>query len=222
MGFLVKKGSFLNRYKKTTQSVFLQRREENPQFVASCSHDQAYLHFGPFCGPLIEVIGYIYICICICIFVCVMLLRTWRLEGGTASVSMPWMRSAGALLLTWHTLCQGWPYARDARASWIVFSLAVLLPRFGISLAIYTGVKTLSLGNSEKSLKGGASRPRGRHARKKVESKSKTSPKPEKNLKNSHFRLFFEPFFDPRSERRQEPLFRFFSEFSRERPFWLL
>ena len=40
---------FWNRYKKTTQSLFfLQRREQNPQFVASCSHDQAYLHFWPF------------------------------------------------------------------------------------------------------------------------------------------------------------------------------
>ena len=42
---------------------------------------------------------------------------------------------------------------------------------------------------------------------------------PKKNLSSSHFRLFFEPFFGPGAERPQQPLFRLFSKFSRERIF---
>ena len=42
---------------------------------------------------------------------------------------------------------------------------------------------------------------------------------------SARFQLFFNfflSFFDPGAERPREPLFRYFSEFSRERPSWLL
>ena len=60
-----------------------------------------------------------------------------------------------------------------------------------------TGVKSLLPGKlRKKSEKGlpGALGPRVNTPPKKVKNESKTSQKPEKNLKNSHFRLFFEPF----------------------------
>ena len=97
-------------------------------------------------------------------------------------------------------------------------------PKLATSLAFYRSQKGLSLENSEKSPKRGS---RGREAPvskklKKSRKKLKKGRKLEKNLKNSHFRLFFGVFFDPGAERPQEPFFRLFSEFFRERPFWLL
>ena len=95
--------------------------------------------------------------------------------------------------------------------------------RLGTSLAFYRGQKGLSLENPEKSLKTG-SRGLSTLGLKKLEKESKTSEKPEKNLKNSHFRLLktFSSFFDPGVERPREPVFGLFSGFSRERPFWPL
>ena len=76
--------------------------------------------------------------------------------------------------------------------------MCCLLPNLATSLAFYL---------SEKEFLG----PLGPGVEKaqKVEKELKTSRKPEKNLKNSHFRLFFE-FFDPGAERPRESLFRLF------------
>ena len=77
-----------------------------------------------------------------------------------------------------------------------------------------TGVKkAFSLENSEKSVKRGCrglSAPGSTYPPK----KSKTSQKPEKNLKNSHFRLFFEPFWTPGPRGPANP----FSDFFRSLP----
>ena len=62
------------------------------------------------------------------------------------------------------------------------------------------GSKAFSLENSEKSLKRGCrglSALRSTYPPKKSKTSRKRAKKPEKNLKNSHFRLFFEPFLTP-------------------------
>ena len=92
------------------------------------------------------------------------------------------------------------------------------------SSAFYRSQKGLSLKNSEKSPK------RGSRAR-----EAPGSKKPEKESKMTIFQVFFEfsalfqlffdfflSFFNPGAERPREPLFELFSEFSRERPVWLL
>ena len=96
----------------------------------------------------------------------------------------------------------------------------IRLPSLGISLAIYIQeLKGLSVGNSQKSLKRGSrglSAPKSKKARKRVE--------------NDYFSSFFSGFLafrlvfdffggyvDPGAESPRQPLFRLFSEFSREK-----
>ena len=76
-----------------------------------------------------------------------------------------------------------------------------------------TGVKSLLPGKlRKKSEKGlpGALGPRVNTPPKKVKNESKTSRKPEKNLKNSHSRLFFEPFLTPGPRGPGNPFSDFF------------
>ena len=88
---------------------------------------------------------------------------------------------------------------------------------FTTSLAFYRSPKGLSLENSEKSLKG-ASRSPSAPGSKKLEKESKTTIFQVVFWFSARFRLFLRGFL-PRAERPRKPLFRLFSEFSRERPF---
>ena len=93
-------------------------------------------------------------------------------------------------------------------------------PGLGTSLAFYRGQKGPCLENSEKGFPGPLG-PGVKEARK----KSKKSRKRVKNPKKTWRIVIFDSFsifFSPGAERPREPLFRLFSEFSREGPFWPL